>query len=289
MQIGILLGTFGRPTVEARLDAAKANGLVCAQLSMDCAGLAAMPDKIAPELADRIRRAAEERGIALVSLHGTFNMCHPDADERRDGLRRLQVLASACQRLRTPKIHICTGTRDRGNMWRRHPDNDSPEAWRDMVACVREGVAIAKQADVVLAFEPEVNNVVDSAKKARRLMDEIGSPHLKVCMDGANVFHAGELARMSEILDEAFALIGKDIVLSHAKDLSHDGDAGHEAAGHGKLDYDRYLSLLDAYGFHGPLLLHGLSETQVPGCVAFLREKLARVAAARSKPGRGSS
>ena len=62
-------------------------------------------------------------------------------------------------------------------------------------------------------------------------------------------------------------------------------DAGHEAAGHGKLDYDRYLSLLHAYGFRGPLLLHGLSETQVAGCVDFLRGKLARVAAADTKAG----
>jgi sugar phosphate isomerase/epimerase len=285
MQIGILLGTFSRPTLEARLDAAKTNGLGCVQMSMDCAGLPAMPDKIAMELADRIRRDAAARGITIVSLHGTFNMTHPDPEQRRAGLRRLGVLAQACEPMGTAKIHICTGTRDPGNMWRRHPDNDSPAAWRDMTACVREATAIAKQSGVVLAFEPEVNNVVDSAKKARRLLDEIGSPHLKVCMDGANLFHKGELPRMSEILDEAISLLAKDIVLAHAKDLDHDGDAGHLPAGHGRLDYDRYLRLLDASGFHGPLLLHGLSDSQVPGCVAFLREKLARVASARSKPG----
>jgi sugar phosphate isomerase/epimerase len=283
MQIGILMGTFARPTLEARLDAVKACGLDCVQLSMGCAGLPAMPDEIPPELVARIRREAEARGIPIASLEGTFNMSHPDPDHRRAGLRRLRVLAAVCQPLGTSKIHLCTGTRDRDSMWRRHADNDSPEAWRDMVACVREATDIATQADVVLAFEPEVNNVVDSAQKARRLMDEVGSPHLKVTMDGANIFHAGELARMSEVLDQAFALIGKDIVLAHAKDLSHDGDAGHEAAGHGKLDYDRYLSLLHACGFQGPLLLHGLSEAQVPGCVAFLRDKLTRVAAAPAK------
>ncbi len=289
MRIGILMGTFSRPTLEARLDAVKASGLDCVQLSMDCAGTPAMPDRIDPELADRIRLAAAARGITMASVAGTFNMSHPDAEHRRAGLLRLGVLASACRSLGTPMIHLCTGTRDRDNMWRRHPDNDSPEAWCDMVACTREAVAIAKQADVVLAFEPEVNNVVDSAKKSRRLMDEIGSPHLKVTMDAANLFHAGELARMAEVLDESFALIGKDIVLAHAKDLSHDGDAGHEPAGHGRLDYDRYVSLLHAYGFKGPLLLHGLSESQVPGCVAFLRKKLARLSAARSQPGGGSN
>jgi sugar phosphate isomerase/epimerase len=284
MQIGILLRTFSRPTLEARLDAVRACGLECVQLSMDCAGLPMLPDKIPPELVSRIRHEADARGITIASLQGTFNMSHPEADHRRAGLRGLGVLATVCQPLGTSKIHLCTGTRDPIDMWRRHPDNDSPEAWHDMVSCMREATDIATHADVILAFEPEVNNVVDSAEKARRLMDEIGSPHLKVTMDAANIFHAGDLARMSEVLDQAFALIGKDIVLAHAKDLSRDGDAGHEAAGHGKLDYDRYLSLLHAYGFRGPLLLHGLKEAQIPGCVAFLRAKLARVTRAGGTP-----
>ena len=284
MQIGILLGTFGRGTLEARLDAVKACGLDCVQLSMDCAGLSDMPDAIAPELAGRARREAAARGITIASVQDTFNMSHPDAEHRNAGLRRLRVLAAACQQLGTSKIHLCTGTRDRGNMWRRHADNDSPQAWRDMAACIREAADIAKQADVILAFEPEVNNVVDSAKKGRRLLDEIRSEHLKVTMDAANIFHTGELDHMGEVLDQAFELLGKDIVLAHAKDLDRDGDAGHLAAGKGRLDYDRYLSLLHACGFKGPLLLHGLAESQVPGCVAFLREKLARVASVPPKP-----
>ena len=288
MQIGILLGTFARGTLEQRLDAAKAGGLDCVQVSLDCAGLPAMPDEIPPELAGRIRREAEARGITIAAAQGTFNMCHPDAEHRQTGLRRLRVLAEACAPMGTAKIHLCTGTRDPDNMWRRHPDNDSPAAWSDMVACVREAAGIARQMGVVLAFEPEVNNVVDSARKARRLLDEINSPHLRVTIDPANIFHAGELPRMREMLDEAIALLGKDIVLAHAKDLDHDGDAGHLAAGRGKLDYDRYLSLLHTSGFKGPILLHGLSEAQVPGCVAFLREKLARLAAVSGKINKGS-
>jgi sugar phosphate isomerase/epimerase len=282
IQVGILLGTFRSGTLEARLDAVKACGLDCMQVSLDCAGLSDMPDAIPLEVSGGIRRKAAARGIRIASVQGTFNMSHPDAEYRRTGLRRLRVLAEACPPLGTSKIHLCTGTRDRGGMWRRHPDNDSPEAWRDMAACVRAATEIARQTRVVLAFEPEVNNVVNSAKKARRLLDEIASPYLKVTIDPANLFHAGELPRMCEILDEAFALLGKDIVLAHAKDLDHDGDAGHLAAGQGKLDYDRYLSLLRTYQFHGALLLHGLSAAQVPGCVAFLRQKLANVPSAPS-------
>ena len=55
IQIGILLGTFAGPTLEARLDAVKACGLDCVQVSLDCAGLSAMPEEISSELAGRIR------------------------------------------------------------------------------------------------------------------------------------------------------------------------------------------------------------------------------------------
>lgn len=274
-QIGILLATtFTTGTLEARLDAAKACELTCVQMSMSCAGLPEMPDQIPPGLPGTIRREAAARGITVGSLQGTFNMCHPDAEHRRTGLRRLRVLAEASAEMGTSAIHVCTGTRDQTSMWRRHPDNDSPDAWRDMAACLREAAEIAREAKVVLALEPEVNNIVDSARKARRLLDEIGSPHVKVTIDPANIFHSGELPRMKEMLDEAFTLVGKDIVLAHAKDLDHDGDAGHKAAGQGVLDYDRYLALLRKYQFKGPLLLHGLTAAQVPGCLAFLRAKL---------------
>jgi sugar phosphate isomerase/epimerase len=274
--IGILLATtFTTGTLEARLDAAKACGLACVQMSMVCANLPEMPDEIPAELPGRIRNEASARGIAIASVTGTFNMCHPDAEHRRAGLRRLRVLAEACRQMGTSSIHICTGTRDPNSMWRRHADNDSAESWRDMAACVREATEIARQANVVLAFEPEMSNVVDSARKARRLLDETGSPHLKVTIDPANLFHTGELPRMKEILDEAFELLGKDTVLAHAKDLDRDGEAGHKAAGQGVLDYDRYLGLLRKYDYKGPLLLHGLSVAQTPGCIAFLRAKLA--------------
>lgn len=277
--IGVLLATtYTTGTIEERLDEAKAHGLACVQMSMACAGLPEMPDTIPAELPERMRRETEARGLAMASVTGTFNMCHPDAEQRKTGLRRLRVLTEACEHLGTRVIHICTGTRDPKSMWRRHADNNTPQAWRDMVDCVKEATEIARQAKVVLAFEPEVNNVVDSAGKARRLLDEIGSPHLKVTIDPANIFHTGELPRMKEILEEAFTLVGKDIVLAHAKDLDHDGDAGHKAAGEGLLDYELYLRLLRDYRFRGPLLLHGLSRAQVPGCVAFLRRKMAGAA-----------
>jgi sugar phosphate isomerase/epimerase len=252
----------------------KAHGIGCVQLNLACCGLPSMPDRIDPELTARVSAAAGGRGIRIAAVSGTFNMIHPDVQQRRDGLRRLAILVAACRDMGTSLITLCTGSRDPDNMWRRHADNDAPAAWDDLTQSMREAIHIADAHDVRLGIEPEVSNTVDSALKARRLLDEMGSARLKIVMDGSNLFHAGELPRMREIMSEAFELLGPEIAIAHAKDLSRDGEAGHEAAGTGLLDYGHYIALLRQYQFDGPLILHNLSEQQVPGCVAFLAGKL---------------
>ena len=274
MQIGIMAGTIVRASLSETLDAVVDYGISCMQFDLGHVGLPTLPDQIETELCNHIREEFEAHSISMSAINGTFNMAHPNEKHRADGLQGLRMLALACRKLGTSVITLCTGTRNASDMWRGHPDNGSLEAWKDMAATMRQAVQIAEEYHVTLAFEPEVSNVADSPQKARRLLDEMGSPCLKVVIDGANVFHAGELPRMREILDEAFALLSKDVAIAHGKDLDRDGEAGHLAAGKGLLDYDHYLSLLNNLEFNVPLILHGLTETEVPESVAFVREKM---------------
>lgn len=274
MQIGIFTTVFGRPTLAETLDAVAAAGLAAVQFDLTSAGLPELPEQLDAGVAAAISAAFRERGITMAAVSGTYNLIHPDEAQRRAGLRGLRVLAAACGALGTNTITLATGTRHREDMWKAHPDNTTPAAWDETVAALREVAAIGAEHGVTMAFEPEVNNVVDSARKARRMLDAVGSPHLKVVLDGANIFHAGELSAMAATLDEAFALLGGDIALAHAKDLDHDGDAGHLPAGYGLLDYDRYLRGLREVGYTGPVVLHSLAEAQVVGCVAFLEQRI---------------
>lgn len=275
MRIGIFAKTFSRPTVEGVFDAVLAADLRTVQFNFACAGLPTLPESVDGEAMHRVLQAAEARGIELAAVSGTFNAIDPDVGRRRSGLERLRRLIATAERMGIPLVTLCTGTRDPENMWRRHPDNDTPAAWKDLVESLRWVLGETEGSRVALGVEPEVSNVVDSAAKCRRLLKEIGSPRLKVVMDGANLFHAGELPRMREVLDEAFELLGSDIALAHAKDLAHDGEAGDRAAGTGVLDYDRYIALLRRAGYDGPLILHGLQESEVAASVAFLNSKLA--------------
>ena len=287
MRIGIFARTFARTSPEDVFDAMVGYGLGQTQFNMSVAGLSSLPGEIAPALADRIRTAAAGRQVALVAVSGTFNMIHPDEEVRREGLRRLGVLAGACDRLGTSTVTLCTGTRDPEDMWRRHPDNARPEAWRDLLAAMQGALETAEEHCVTLAFEPEVANVVDSAQKGRRLLDEMRSPRLKVVMDAANLFDAWDpargLSRSGEILEEAFELLGGDLLLAHVKDVNSSGDV--VAVGRGDLDFGLYLKHLNEAGYNGPLVMHGLTEAEVEGSLAFLRRKLAEIGVGEDQGG----
>lgn len=270
MRLGIFAKTYERASVEAVFQAVQGQGFGCVQFNMSCTGLPSLPEEIEPALAARVRAAAAAQGIEIAAVSGTYNMIHPDLAVRAAGLRRLGVLARACQGLGTKVITLCTGTRDPQDMWKWHADNARPEAWADLLAALEAALRIAEETDVSLAIEPEHSNVVSSAQAGRRLLDELRSPRLRVVLDGANLIEPGQPQR--PVLDEAVDLLGPELVMVHAKDRTADG--GYCAAGLGVMDYPHYLGGLRRAGFSGPLVMHGLKESEAPASAAFLTRLL---------------
>lgn len=218
MHLGIFAKTFVRPTLEETLDAVASHGLTHVQFNMSCMGLATLPDRLDEGACVWIAQQFRERGLTMAAISGTFNMCDPSKSRLENNLRRLDVLAAACRWLDTRIITLCTGTRDRDDMWKWHPENVRRSSWDDLVQAMKAAVKIADRHEVTLAFEPEVNNVVNSVMRARKLLDEVGSPWLKVAIDPANLVRPGEISRMTEIFEESFDWLGSDIVLAHAKE-----------------------------------------------------------------------
>ena len=274
MSLGIFAKTFPRRTFAETLDAVAAHGFPCIQFNFSCVGLPTVPEIVTPEVMARIRRDCTARGIAIAGVSGTFNLIDPDLSHRREQLSRLMGLARATHELEAGLITLCTGTRDPEDMWRRHPENTSPAAWRDLLGSMEEAIAIAEQQDVLLGVEPEVGNVVSSTRKARQLLDELHSSRVKIVIDPANLFHCGHVDRMREKIEEAFQLLGTDIVMAHAKELAADGATGNVAPGRGVLDWDYYFNMLARMDFRGPIVMHGLAEADVPAAARFLRARL---------------
>jgi sugar phosphate isomerase/epimerase len=274
MDLGIFELVFPRPTIAETLDAVVAQGVRHIQFDFASAGLVSIPQEVAPGIATHIRNECEVRGITIGAVSGTFNMIHPDPRIRDEGLTGLRAIAAACDAIGTQVITLCTGTRDVDSMWRPHPDNNSSEAWKDLIEALTDALAIADEHQVTLAFEAEPANVVNSAARGRDLLREMGHPRLKVIMDVANIVATDRSRSPEVVLNEAFELLGDDVVLAHGKDLSFEG--AFCAAGQGIVPWDHCLNLFAATGFNGPIILHSLKEEEADQVISFMRDRLDR-------------
>lgn len=273
MRLGVFAKTFAARGALASLSAVRAAGFSTAQFNMTCLGLPAMPEAIDEEAMRDVAAASAATGVALAAISGTYNMVHPDARQREAGLRRLAVLIAAAPRLGARQVTLCTGTRDADDMWRGHPDNATPEAWRDLREQMAKAVALAEARGVDLGVEPELANVVNCAAAAKRLLDEVASPRLRIVLDPANLFEvAGERERRA-LVEGAVDLLAGRIAMAHAKD--RDARGAFVAPGRGVIDFRHFIHGLRASGFDGPVVAHGFAEGEAPEVARFLKGALA--------------
>jgi sugar phosphate isomerase/epimerase len=268
MRLGIFAKTFAGGDPLTVLLAAKAAGYTSVQYNMACSGLAPMPDALTAAQAAAVAQASEASGVAIAAVSGTYNMIHPDPAIRAIGLRRLAVLIDHAAAIGTGMVTLCTGTRDAHDQWCHHPDNTSPEAWRDLLDEMAKACALAEPRGIRLGIEPELANVIDNATRARALIDTLQSPALAIVLDPANLFEVAPLPQQRDILSHAVDLLADRLVMAHAKD--RDAQGRFVTAGQGVVDFPHFVARLRAAGFHGDLVAHGLTADEALGVAAFL-------------------
>ena len=274
MNIGIFSKTYENATLEESFQKLNKDGIYHIQFNFASAGLSPLPEVISEEILNKIQTLAKQYSINLDILTGTFNMIDPDIEARNRSIQQFELQCRAAHELHIPIVSLCTGSKHPESKWKWHDDNLKEESWNDLIETTKKIIPFAEKYNVILGVETEASNIIDTADKARKYLDEIHSPHLKIIMDGANLFHPGQKQPMKETLDHAFAVLGKDIVIAHAKDFSYDGNLKFVAAGEGELDFPYYVQLLKENGYTGSIIMHGLSEQQIPTSKQFLERIL---------------
>lgn len=273
MQLGIFSKTF-EGNLETAFRKMNALGIYHTQFNLASAGLETMPDHIDETALERIKDTANMYRITLDALSGTFNMIDPDLRSREDGIRRFGILSEIASILEIPVVTLCTGSKNPQSKWKWDEKNLSDEAWNDLLKTTESLLTFAAKNNIILGVETEASNIINTPQRARRYLDHFKSRHLKIIMDGANLFLPFQVRNMEAVLSEAFELLGGDIVLAHAKDISFGSELEFVAAGEGVLDFGTYIRLLGKYGYRGALIMHGLSEQQIPGSMEYLKGKL---------------
>ena len=291
MRVGILSGDFAPTNIDSLFGKMQNLGFASAQLAFSSFieigfipnGEIEIPEKIDAAIIAHIKKSAENHGIDIIACGGTFNMAHPDRRVRDEGLKRFKYLAESAGNLDCKIISLCTGSRNTGHLWRYHPDNNTPEAWADMIDTVKKAVEIAEKYNIVLAAETEMANIVNSPEKAKKMMDEVNSPSLKMIMDCANLFPAGEAKKenVRRIVRSAFDIFGGDIVLAHGKDISESSESFESdgikfcATGEGIIDYKQFAELLREYNYKSDMILHGIfDESKMTRGIEVIRKSM---------------
>jgi len=271
MRIGLLSGEIARRASTGELFSAMAQyGFEATQLNFSSIpeadyttnGQIEFPGYIDDALLALILESSKRHGVEITVCGGTFNMAHPNPEVREEGVKRFGGFALIAKKLNSRFISLCTGTRCREHLWRAHPDNSTPEAWADMMDTLVKCVKIAERHDITLAVETEAATVVDTPEKARKMMDEVGSGRLKMIMDCANLFHAGDAKKenVERITARAFEVYGGDVVIAHGKDIAESDGISFCPTGEGIVDYGQFTRLLREHNFKGDMLLHGIYD-----------------------------
>ncbi|HEX3750838.1 MAG TPA: TIM barrel protein [Streptosporangiaceae bacterium] len=262
--LGIFARTFPQASAAEVAGAVAAAGFGLVQLNLSAVGLPTLPGPAELDRLDfgKIRRAFDDRAIRIWGLSASYNMIHPDPAIREAQTGAAAALIGRAPELGTAAVTLCTGTRDPDSMWRRHPGNDDPQAWKDLRVSFDRLLPAADAAGVRLGIEPEPGNVISTAARARRLLEELGRDAglTGIIFDPANLVTVATAGRQADILAEAAGLLAGWIFCLHAKDVV---ESGYAAAGMGRLDYELIARLLAGLPAGVPLIAQDAAEDDV--------------------------
>ena len=277
MELGIFSRTYQPVGIDEIFARIARDGFQTIQFNFSSAGLPSLPKDWPEEIVKGVMASAAQSGLTICALSGTYNMAHPDVARRQSDRIGFTTIVRAAHFMKVPLVTLCTGSRNATDMWKAHPDNGSPEAWVALRGELDFALELAERHGVALGVEPEPGNVVGNAKDARRLLDEIEIPQLKIVLDAANLLPPESRTRQREVIAEAVNLLGADLALVHTKDVSSTGEA--VAAGRGVVDFHNFLKGIVSTGYRGPLVSHNLPEKDAAYVSGFLRRVLDEVMA----------
>ena len=237
MSIGIRLHDTETGTLKQRALYAQAQGFDCVHLALSkVLGAEYMePGALTPGLAAHVKKALNGLDVAVLGCY--LNLATPDDAEYKRALK----CYAAHLRMNAWLGGGVVGT-ETGNpnvQYRYDPERShSDDALSLFIDRLRPVVDAAERLGQIIAIEPVYTHIVSTPARARRVLDALNSPSLKIILDPVNLLHADNIDRFDAIMAEAIELLGEDALVLHAKDyVLANGSVVSCAVGTGVMDY----------------------------------------------------
>ena len=240
--IGLRLHDSKPGTLSERSLSAASQGFRCVHLALSkVLGSGFMdPMVFTPGLAAHVRSSMNGLDIAVLGCY--LNLCTPDESEYARTVEKYVAHLRLAPQISAGVVGTETGNPN--TAYRYDPEHShTDEALEMFIRRVEPVVKAAEKLSALLAIEPVYTHIVSTPKRARRVLDAVASPNLRIIFDPVNLLHPDNLSRRDEVIAEAIELLGKEIDIIHIKDyiLREDGKMDSVAAGTGEMDFSAIL------------------------------------------------
>lgn len=240
LQLGLRLHDAEKLPMEELLPVIRKKGYTCAHLALSKAmkDYPCGPEALTPGYAHYLRRLFEKNEMDVAVLGNYLNLAHPDEAVIRASLEKYYSHIRFASLLSCGMVGTETGAPNAE--YRYCPECRSEEALALFIRNLKPVVRCAEQFGVILAIEPVARHIVYNAKRARIVLDEVGSHNLQILFDPVNLLDLENVDHRDEVFAEAIELLGPDIAMVHFKDFVRVQEGyGLKAvgAGTGEMDF----------------------------------------------------
>lgn len=245
MQIGIRLHDVKQAPLAERLATAHEQGFSCAHLALTKVISENPVDDgaLTPGYAMYLRKLFAKHELDIAVLGCYLNLANPNAVSLAKTTKRYMTNIRFASLLGAGVVGTETGAPNEDYRFEEACHTD--EALETFIRNVRPVVEYAEKMGVILAIEPVYRHIVCNPKRARKVLDAIGSPNLQIIFDPVNLLDMDNYRNSDEIFAEAIDLFGEDVAVMHLKDYRiENGQLISTAAGTGEMDYSRIIRFM---------------------------------------------
>ena len=245
MQLGIRLHDTKELPFEERIADVHALGFACGHLALSkvIKEFPTTDEALTPGLAMYIKKVFAKNQVDIAVLGCYLNLANPNPEQLKKAMNRYMAHVRFASWLGCGVVGTETGAPNETYSY--VPECHGEEALQTFIGNLRPIVKYAEQMGVVMAIEPVWRHIVYNPGRARRVLDEIGSPNLQIILDPVNLLDISNYQDQEAIVEEAIEVLGPDVAMVHLKDyMPTEGKLEAMACGLGRMQYGTVLKFI---------------------------------------------
>lgn len=245
MQLGIRLHDTKELPFEERIADVHALGFACGHLALSkvIKEFPTTDEALTPGLAMYIKNVFAKNQVDIAVLGCYLNLANPNPEQLKKAMNLYMAHVRFASWLGCGVVGTETGAPNETYSY--VPECHGEEALQTFIGNLRPIVKYAEQMGVVMAIEPVWRHIVYNPGRARRVLDEIGSPNLQIILDPVNLLDISNYQDQEAIVEEAIEVLGPDVAMIHLKDyMPMEGKLEAMACGLGRMQYGTVLKFI---------------------------------------------